>query len=340
MALRLHQRGSTWHAAGTVAGRRVRQSLGTGERKIAEIAAAELEARLIRESIFGPGTQVSFEEAALAYMQAGGESRFLAPLLIHFRGVRLDSIKPGHVLDAAAKLYPDASPATRKRQAIAPTSAVINFGHQRGWCAPIRVKAPSSKPARRTAVDHAYITTLRTAALTPPYAQPHLAALVLFVHLTGARLGEALRLRPADLDLAAGTAIARETKNGEPRLIRLGSVLDAELAELPPRAGLVFGYVTSRGARRALERACTKAALPYLGFHQIGRHSFATKLAEMGWSAEAIADAGGWKSPALVAKTYVHAERLGAAAAQALNDTWLTQGGSEALTSLSNIRKK
>jgi len=325
MALRLHQRGSTWHAAGTVAGRRIRQSLGTGDRKTAEIAAAELERRIQLESIYGPGTQVSFEEAALAYMQAGGESRFLAPLLIHFRGVRLDSIKPGHVLDAAAKLYPKAKPATRKRQAICPAVAVINFGHQRGWCAPIRVKARSGPAPVRQAVDHDYIRAVRQAALESWRPMPHLATAVLFLHLTGCRVSEAIALKPGDVDLAAGRAQLHMTKNGEPRSIALPAPVAAEMAELPPRAGRALGYETAEGLRRSLKKCCARAGLPYLGTHQIGRHSFATHLGEMGWTAEAIADAGGWKSPGLVAKTYVHPERAAERAAAQLGDTWLTQ---------------
>jgi hypothetical protein len=37
--------------------------------------------------------------------------------------------------------------------------------------------------------------------------------------------------------------------------------------------------------------------LPYLGTHQVARHSYAITLDNAGWSAKAIADVGGRKSP-------------------------------------------
>ncbi|GAB4534762.1 MAG: hypothetical protein Tsb0020_50250 [Haliangiales bacterium] len=333
MALRARPRtpGGVYYATGTVARRRIRQSLGTCDRAAAEEAASALETRLRREALYGPEAVVTFEDAALSYMESGGEARFLAPLLIHFRGTRLAAIKPGHVLDAARALYPEASWATRRRQAITPAVAVIHHGHARGWCAPIRVRAPNAPAPARQAVGRDYIDRLRAACLAHSPANPHLAAAMLFLHQTGARLSEMLALTRADLDLAAGTAIARRTKNGEPRVIHLTAELAAELAALPERRGRchgpLFGYRTKNGLYRALRRICAEAGLDYLGTHQPGRHSFATALhARHGWTAEEIAAAGGWKSPQLVSRTYIHTEGAGRRAAAALGGLRVVDG--------------
>ncbi|WP_118138464.1 tyrosine-type recombinase/integrase [Oceanicella sp. SM1341] len=319
MALKIVWRGGTAYAQGTVKGRRVRESLGTRDPVQAEEARAALEARLWKLGLYGDEAVRTFEDAALSYLQGGGEGRFLAPLIRHFRGWVLSSIKPGHIRDASRKLYPSASPATRRRQAITPAVAVINHAHDKGWCGAIRVKAERTKAPRRKAVDRAYIDALRAHCLSRPWAPKHLAALMLFLHQTGARLGEALSIEPQDVDLDAATAYVHETKNGESRLINLTAEIVEDLRELPPREGLVFGYVNKQGVYRALKKATAEAGLEYLGTHQPGRHSFATSLDALGFSPAEIADAGGWKSRALVAQRYTHPKDSGKRAAAALS---------------------
>ncbi len=141
---------------------------------------------------------------------------------------------------------------------------------------------------------------------------------MLFVHQTGARIGEAMGLEPKDVDLRNGTAIAYDTKNGEDRLIYLTPEIIEDLRTLPPRNGRVFGYVEPRSVYRTLRKVCEEAGLEYLATHQVGRHSFATALEEAGFSAKAVADAGGWKSVALVQKTYMHPKDAGKRAAEAM----------------------
>lgn len=325
MGLTAKKRGSVFWAYGTVRGQRIRQSLGTSDPSRAEEARAELEARVWRQGLYGDKAVRTFEEAALSYMQAGGEGRYLAPLIAHFRGQEVDTIRPGHIRDAARKLYPKGAPATQRRQAITPAVAVINHAHDKGWCGAVRVKFKAGKKPRRQAVDRAYIDTLRAACLSRKYPAKHLAALMLFLHQTGARLGEALVLTPEDVQ--GNVAIAHETKNGEARRIALTSEIMADLAGLKPRHGLVFGYANRRGVYRALQAICAEAGLAYLGTHQPGRHSFATTLDALGFTAAAIAEAGGWKSRALVAQVYTHPQKAARRAAEAMD-----KGNSEAHT--------
>ena len=318
MGLKIVWRNGHAYAAGTVQGRRIRQSLGTGDPAQAEEARAALEARTWRQGLYGDEAVRTFEDAALSYLENGGEGRFMAPLIRYFRGVRLGSIKPGHIIEAASKLYPKASPETRRRQAITPAVAVINHGHGKGWCGAIRVKAPRGRVKHRKAVGRDYIDAVRAACARHKPAQPHLAALLLFMHQTGARLSEALALAPADLDLADAAAVAHDTKNGDPRVIYLTAEMVTELRGLPAREGRVFGYATKNGVYRALRQACAEAGVEYLGTHQPGRHSFATTLDAKGFTSAQIAEAGGWKSRALVAQRYTHPQRAGRLAAEAI----------------------
>lgn len=318
MGLKVVWRNGHAYAAGTVQGRRIRQSLGTGDPEQAEEARAALEAKAWRQGLYGDEAVRTFEDAALSYLENGGEGRFMAPLIRYFRGVRLASIKPGHVIEAAAKLYPKGTPETRRRQAITPAVAVINHGHLKGWCGAIRVKAPKGRAKHRKAVGRPYIDAVRAACMAHKPRLPHLAALMLFLHQTGARLSEALALAPDDVSLPDATAVAHDTKNGEPRTIYLTAEMVAELRNLEPREGRVFGYVTKNGVYRALRQACTEAGVAYLGTHQPGRHSFATALDAQGFTSAQIAEAGGWKSRALVAQRYTHPEDAGRRAAEAM----------------------
>ena len=114
-------------------------------------------ARLWRQSIYGTDFVSTFEDAALSYLEAGGEGRFLPPLIRYFKGTLLAGVKPGHIRDAARKLYPKGSPATQHRQGVTPAVAVINHAHDKGWCPMIRVKAKGIRRPVRRAVDRAYI---------------------------------------------------------------------------------------------------------------------------------------------------------------------------------------
>lgn len=321
MGIKITWRAGHAYATGTVQGRRIRQSLGTCDPAQAEEARAELEARAWKQSLYGDEAVRTFEEAALSYMEAGGDGRFLAPLIAHFKGVRAGSLRPGHIRDAARKLYPKAKQSTQRRQGITPAVAVINHAHDKGWCGAIRVtdRKKDPKPKRR-AVDRAYIDAIRSRCLSRKFPNPHLAALMLFFHQTGARMSDALRLHPEDVDLDAATATVHQTKNGEPREIALTSEIVADLRDLRPRQGRVFGYANKRGVYRALQAVCKEAKVTYLGTHQPGRHSFATRLDALGFTSAAIAEAGGWKSVRLVAETYTHPESASRRAAAALDN--------------------
>lgn len=245
---------------------------------------------------------MTFEECALAYVNDGGEARFIVPISTALAGRKLKHITPKDVRDAARQAYPNASPATLNRQAITPARAVINYGHAQGWCAAIKVRSfPVTKP-KRQAVSRAYLDTLRPHLPTPMFA------LMLFLHTTGRRIGDALGLTVADVDLHRMRAVIGRTKNGDPAI----AILTAEVAELltqvMPDAGAVFPYAARSSIYPTLRRACKKAGLEYLGTHQPGRHSYATTLDDAGFSPKAIADAGGWKSVRLVSETYAHPE--------------------------------
>ena len=288
-------------------GQRVRRALKTKDARRAEEARAALEARLWRVGLYGPEEVVTFEEAAVAYAEDGGDARFLVPITTHLGKSKLREITPKMVRDAARKAYPKASAATVNRQGITPAGAVINYGHQQGWCGAIRVKRlPVEKPVRES-VGRDYLEALR------PHLPARLFAMMLFLRQTGRRVSDAVHLAPEDRD---GKRIRiGKTKNGEPITVQITSELAAMLDEMKPRHDRLFGYVHRSSVYSTLRRAAKKAGVPYLATHQPGRHSFATELHDAGWSDKSIADAGGWKTVRMVTETYQHPHEPAARAA-------------------------
>lgn len=316
MRLKVLWRDGWAYACGTGPdGVRIRRALKTQDPRRAEEARANLEARLWRIGLYG-SDEVTFDECALSYAEDGGDTRFLVPVSRLLAGRKLRDITPKMIRDIARRLYPSAKPATLNRQVITPARAVINFGHQQGWCAPIRVQSFEADKPKRQAVTRAYLDRLR------PHIPHHLFVLLLFLHTTGRRVGEALALRPDDI--VDRRVTIPMTKNGEAAVTFLTEEVAEMISGLEETGATVFGYTRRDSVYSTLRRGCKAAGLPYLGTHQIGRHSFATTLSEAGWGSKAIAEAGGWKSVRLVAETYEHPENA-AVRASAVFDTKLTQ---------------
>jgi integrase len=292
-------------------GQRVRRSLETQDLRQAEEARAILEAKLWRQGVYGTEAVMTFEAAALAYAEDGGEARFLVPVSEYFKGRVLRTITGKEIRESAVKLYPKAKASTRNRQVIAPASAVINYGHNQGWCPPIRVQRLTEERPARKAVGWDYLEALK------PELPERLYALMLFLHTTGRRVGDAVNLIAEDFD--GKTALIRDTKNGDPIRVALPKATAEAMTRLPGAHGRVFGYLGTAQLRQTLRRACARAGVEYLGTHQPGRHSFATHLKQAGWDSKAVAEAGGWKTPAMVDDIYTHLSETSARAAKAFD---------------------
>jgi integrase len=61
-----------WIIRGTIRGRRVEESAGTGDRSVAEEIRAKREAELFQEAVYGRRATATFAEAALSCLEAGG----------------------------------------------------------------------------------------------------------------------------------------------------------------------------------------------------------------------------------------------------------------------------
>ena len=322
-SLKLYLRNKTWWVTGTINRERVRESTGHTDKKRAQSWASKRQWELEQVAVFGPESVLTFGAALNYYIDGGGEQRFLMPLLDAWEHRLVKDVSPGDVIDLANKLYPKAGAATKNRQVLTPVMAIIRFNAARGRCAPILVsRFEAKKVLKRRTATWEWVGKL---ALT---AKPKIIALVLFIANTAARIGDALKLRWADVDLDAGTALLRDTKNGEDRHVTLRAETVAALrAIVPKKLGAketVFKFYDRSDVSRQIKTACKKAGVEYIPTHGIGRRLFFTSLMRDGIDARTAAEAGGLKSVRLYLETYAQPDNVGNAVDRAIG-TKLTQ---------------
>lgn len=300
MPLKIYRRGSTWHYRGTVAGRRLRGTTGTTDKDIAARIAAERESAGWKCHLDGPAAVLTFAQAAILYRAAGKPTRFLEKVEDHWRDTLVKDISAGAIRQAAIEIYPNASAATRNRQAIVPAQAIINHAAELELCATIRVKRFKTEKKVRKPV------TLQWVQRFAKVASPHLGALAWFMFQTGARVSEAMAVRWSDVDLAARTVRIGQRKTKSERLAHLPVESFAAIANQPRSRERVFLYATRMAAHKAWRTAIARAGIERLSFHSC-RHGFATSLLRANIDIVTVARLGGWRTPRHVLETYGHA---------------------------------
>jgi len=310
MPLKLTRRHGSkyWYIRGTVRGIAVDESTGLADRSAAEEVRARREWEILQASVFGRRATATFLAAAVSYLEAGGEARFLRPIVDHFKATMLEHIDQAAIDAAARKLYPGRSPATVNRQLYTPIAAVLNHAHRIGLCER-RVVARPAQPSGRVR----WITPIEAERLIAA-CSPHLRSLVIFLLGTGARVSEALYLQWPQVDLARGHASFLATKNGTDRGVPLHPRVVAELANLPGREGAVFrrpdgapyAYRDHAGGqiKRAFATSCRRAGIERFRPHDC-RHTWATWLYASTRDLAGLMRLGGWRSERMVLR-YAH----------------------------------
>jgi integrase len=311
--LKLIKRGKIYHVHGTIkvpgqkVGIRVRESTGHARLRDAEDYRDKLRKEVLERAVNGPAATATFSTAVIMYVEKGGEKRFLKPLLERFGTLRLRDVTSDKVTALALEKYSHLSPASVKRQLYTPINAVMSKA-----CKGLGIPVIAFEPPKveRTTVVHA------PEEWFPPFfkaAHFRIAAMVLFLTTTGARVGEACRLTVEDCHLEKLRVLLRKTKNGKPRMVPISETIAAaiqkfiDLDNLQPE-DTVFGYADRWSVNQAIARVCAKAGLKYYSSHKLGRHAFASRLLMSGRTLKEVQEAGGWDSFAIVAEVYGHLE--------------------------------
>jgi len=297
-----------WYMRGTVRGISVDESTGTSERNAAEAIRARREWEILQASVFGRKTTTTFLEAAVSYMEAGGERKFLKPLLEEIGGLALAQIDQA-VIDRTAKLvYPAGANSTLNRQVYTPISAVMKHASARGLCEHRQIERPRQPRGRVR-----WLTPAEADRLIET-SSAHLKPLVIFLLYTGARASEALYLDWRRIDLNRAEVQFLDTKNDEPRGVPLHPRVMAALTGLKHRDGAVFRRPDGRPyapkgdgggqIKTAFNGACRRAGITDFSPHDC-RHTWATWHYAANRDLPSLMKLGGWKSEKMVLR-YAH----------------------------------
>lgn len=301
--IRYKGRSPNWYLRGSVRGQDVFETTGTSDREAAEAIRIKREAQLLDRSIFGAGASVTFAEAAVSYLSEGGEGRFLKPIADRLARTKMRDINQTTAETLAALLYPNTSPATRKRQLYVPLCAVLNHGAKRGWCV-------------RPAIEHPSVPEPKTTWSSPErfgkllaVTKGQLRRFLMVSAYTGARLSEVLAINwDDDVSLPLRAIVLRKTKNGEMRTVHIPDPLLIELSAVPEheRRGPMFSWASKQCVYVPLRNACKRAGVEYMPPHQQGRHTYATWMRSYaGLDLVGLKQAGGWKNIQSVVR-YAH----------------------------------
>lgn len=309
----------SWYLRGSVRGIRIDESTRTGEREAAEQIRITREAELLTRSIHGDAVSRTFAEAALSYLQGGGEKKHVGLLLEHFGDRPLAHIGQAEIDGAARKVKPRGSPSTRNRTVYTPAVAILNHAARMRWCGRPVIARPKQPKGRVRWI------TYEEAERLIQDAAPHLRPLVVFLLCTGARLSEALYLDWRQVDLSRAHVTFLDTKNGEDRGVPLHPRAVAAVASVAwPREGAVFRRPAGKIGRTgrlwlpyedregkgggqvstAWAGMCRRAKVRDFSPHDC-RHTWATWHYTANRDLLGLMKLGGWKSLAMVER-YAH----------------------------------
>lgn len=227
---------------------------------------------------------------------------------------------------AAGKPAPKAkltSGATVNRH-LAQLSAVLHYAHKRGWLDAVPPISKAPEPAKRVAW-----LTREQAELLLEELPPHLRAMAAFGLATGLRETNIrlLTWHQVDMPRAVAWFEGDEMKAGKAHSVPLNADALRVLAlqqgqhkrwvfpvpRWEPAAGpedkprLVADAPTGKISSAAWRKACTRAGVPWLRFHDL-RHTWASWHVQSGTPLAVLQELGGWASLAMVQR-YAHLGR-------------------------------
>lgn len=306
MPLKLFRREGTpnIYLRGSVRGQRVFETTGTDDEEAAEAIRIQREGELLQRSVFGASACVTFGQAVISYLTAGGENRFLGTfnakerkgtlIVGELADDQLSAIDQERVDQVAAKLYPNCGAATLVRQVYSPIAAVLNHAARKKWCARPMISRPRIPKTETT-----YSTPTRFEQLLPHCMSRNMRLFVHALVYTGERLEKVVFLEWDDIDLTRRVINFGTTKNGKPRTVPIHDALLIELARIPRhrRHGRVFHWKHKTAVHPPLKNACKRAGVEYLPPHQQGRHTFGSWLRiYAGADLKGIMAAANWES--------------------------------------------
>jgi len=322
MSLKLEKRGKVWYVTGRFAGHRYCTSTRQTQKAKAAAWLTQFQERLAREQASGH-TDRTFAQAVNASLDRNpdwGDVRFIERILPHLGNTLLSKINNETIDELRKKLYPDASPATVKRQLLTPIKAVHNFAAKREWVTPL-------------SWETIYVEEPDPVWLTPQQFEdllklclPRYQRVLIFQYGTGLRISEVLGLKWGDLspDMTHLHLPRKLTKMGYARTVWVQPRARTALGQRGAGSELVFPEFTSRQTLiNYLARRHDRDGFPIRVTTHVARHSWATWTYAMSQNLHYVMMNGGWKDADTMLIYTHYATPDVAAQARALGWTWL-----------------
>jgi integrase len=261
----------------------------------------------------------------------------------HFGNVKVDAVTHRDVEALHRRLTSDDYP-YRANRVVAVLSKLfslaVKWNMRTDGVNPARGIEKNTEHHRRRYLEADELAALLKALAA--YSDQRIAAAFRLLLLTGARRGEVLAMRWADLDLGAGTwsKPAASTKQNKPHEVPLSApalqilarIRDEQIGRHRPLPEFVFSGAGQTGhvveIKKAWRTICKAAGLADLRIHDL-RHSFASEIASAGGSLPLIGALLGHSNPQTTAR-YTHlfrdplreaSERAGASIMAAAGET-------------------
>jgi len=197
------------------------------------------------------------------------------------------------------------SPATVKRELVI-ISHVFNTA-RKDWSLPIDNPIASIRKPQAGQHRERRLTEDEQVGLLQAADESKAATLRFCIVLaleTGMRAGEIVGLLWEQIDLSNGVIRLDMSKNGDRRIVPLSKAAEAAVRALPRpiQGGRLTKFYDTRGLSAAFRRACERAGITGLRFHDL-RHEAASRLAPH-MSVATLAKVAGWKTIQMAMRYY------------------------------------
>jgi len=298
-------RGENYWMDVQINGKRLRESLKTGDKKLAQQLHDMRKAELWREGVLKEKPKKTFKEACARWVVERSHKRslpddqlkikFLLPkigntLLSELTRDKIESVLPKEVAGA-----------TRNRYRALIRAMLRAAEREWDWLDRAPVLRTEAEPKRRVAYLTREQAEVLIACLPEKYRMP-----VRFALLTGLRRSNVFGLtwEAVDLDNSMVHVAAEDAKAGQRILVPLNKSAKALLESFPePRKGRVWGDM-DRVWANTWTAACKRAGVPGFRFHDL-RHTWASWHAMAGTPLSVLQELGGWHSHEMVQR-YAH----------------------------------
>jgi len=311
----LWKRGNRWWAIFFVDGVRRQISTGTSSRRQAELIEQKLkqEANLRRHQITPIDPNMTFEALAAYFIATAGATAYhlgrLQNLLPFFGNKQLNRINRASVQEYRAYRHGKSrvGDATLNRD-VAVIKHILYWAVDQGY---LQTNPLARIPLVRERRKRRPVMSIEEEMLVLAAAPPHLTPIIIFALYTGMRRGEILKQLWEDIDFPRRLLFVSQSKTpeGEAREIPLTNRIFDILSEIRANAGPVFTFNDKpiRAIKTAWKSTLRRAGISHYRFHDL-RHTFATRLMEIGVQQEIRKALMGHSSGESVHSTYVHVE--------------------------------